>query len=89
MKIDLSLVMQQHLHRRLVCKWFLLFILSVLVQPELLDTTTGPDNQDSCHLRKRKIVGYCRKCDFRAETEVMSYILIISILIIKQSNITK
>ena len=52
-------------------KWLLLFVVSVLVLPELLRDTAGPANSENSNARKRrKMVAQCRRCDFRAETEV-------------------
>ena len=52
-------------------KWLLVFVVSVLVLPELLKDTAGPSNSETGNVRKRrKIVAQCRRCDFRAETEV-------------------
>ena len=69
------LVMGKGLYGWLLSKWFFVFILSVLVLPELLEVTPGPSNEESCHLKKRKIIGYCNKCNYRAETEVKKELL--------------
>lgn len=62
--------MKKDLSRRLISKWLFLFVISVLVLPELVSDAAGPSNENSCNLRKRRIVGYCKKCNYRAETEV-------------------
>ena len=59
------------MRRYCVYKWLLLFILTILVNPGLLqDNLPGPSNRDSLNSRTRRLVAVCKKCNFKACTEV-------------------
>jgi hypothetical protein len=56
----------------LLSKWLAVFILTVLVIPGLLEENPGtePSNEEEIKYRKRRLFASCKKCDFRAQTEV-------------------
>ena len=54
----------------LLAKWLALFILTVFVNPGLLDDIPGPSNTEELKSRKRRVVAYCKNCNFRATSEV-------------------
>ena len=58
----------------LLSKWLLLFILTVLVNPGLLQDLAGPSNEDCLNSRTRRTVASCRECNFKAYSEVREMI---------------
>jgi len=61
--------------KKLICwlfgKWLIIFMLSVLIHPEVLDEVPGPSNIDTTVPRKRRrLVASCRNCGFQADHEV-------------------
>ena len=56
----------------LLSKGLVVFVLTVLVTPGLLEDNpgAGPSNEDELKCRKKRLIAICKKCDFRAQTEV-------------------
>ena len=55
---------------RILTKWLLLLILTVLVNPGLLKDMPGPSNEECLNSRTRRKVALCKNCNFKAHTEV-------------------
>ena len=59
--------------KKLICwlfgKWLIIFMLSVLVHPEVLDEVPGPFNTET-RPKRRRVVAQCKTCGFKVDTEV-------------------
>jgi hypothetical protein len=68
----LCVIMSMSFYGWLLSKWLAVFILTVLVTPGLLDENpgAGPSNEEEMKYRKRRLIALCKKCDFRAQTQV-------------------
>ena len=68
----------------LLCKWLVLVIFTVLVNPGLLGDNpgAGPSNEQNLQCRKRRLVATCDKCNFKAKTKVSDFISQLYYLII-------
>ena len=65
-------VMPASFYSWLLSKGLVVFVLTVLVTPGLLEDNpgAGPSNEEELKCRKKRLIAICKKCDFRTQTEV-------------------